>query len=305
MKTFMRRPVAVPYSVYPQREDLPDPNVLPVPGGYYIYSTNHGQVNVPVLFSRDLEHFQVLGDAMPVLPRWARRGLTWAPDVTAASGEYRLYFTARLRRTQYQVIGVATSRSPQGPFTATKRPLVRMLELGGAIDPAVHTSERGTSYLYWKNDGNAAGQQTWLWGAELTQDGLGLASAPVPLLSASETWEHNLVEAPQVIEEGGIYHLLYSCADFGNESYAVGHAWGDHPLGPFTKTCDAPILSSYGEVAGPGHSHAFRTESGEWRLAYHGWEAGRCGYPHGRRSLHLAPLHFGRDGVRVGLEHLV
>ena len=303
MNTFMRHPAVVPCHVHPQREDLPDPNVLPVPGGYYIYSTNHGHVNVPVMFSHDLEHFQFLGDAMPVLPRWARRGLTWGPDVTAALGEYRLYFTARLRRTQYQVIGVATSRSAQGPFTATTSPLVRMLELGGAIDPAVHTSG-GTSYLYWKNDGNAAGQHTWLWGAELTPDGLSLASAPVALLSASESWEHNLVEAPQVIEEGGIYHLLYSCADFGNESYAVGHACGEHPLGPFTKTCGAPILSSYGEVAGPGHSHAFRSENGEWRLAYHGWEAGRCGYPQGRRSLHLAPLYLGTDGARVGAERV-
>lgn len=302
MNTFMRRPVVVPRSVFPQREDLPDPNVLPVAGGYYIYSTNHGAVNVPVVFSRDLEHFESIGDAMPVLPRWARRGLTWAPDVTAARGEYRLYFTARLRRTQYQVIGVATSRHPQGPFVATRRPLVRMLELGGAIDPAVYTSACGTSYLYWKNDGNATGQHTQLWGAELTEDGLGLASAPVALLSASESWERNLVEAPQVIEEGGTYHLLYSCADFGDETYAVGHARGEHPLGPFIKTCGAPILSSYGEVAGPGHSHAFRTPTGEWRLAYHGWEAGRCGYPHGRRSLHLAPLHLGANTAHVGAD---
>jgi hypothetical protein len=57
-------------------------------------------------------------------------------------------------------------------------------------------------------------------------------------------------------------------------------------------------------VAGPGHSHAFRTESGEWRLAYHGWEVGRCGYPQGRRSLHLAPLHLGTDGARVGAERV-
>lgn len=292
MHTFMRRGLTLPRSFHLSSEDLPDPNVLPVESGYYIYSTNRPGVNVPVVFSPDLEDFTLLGDAMPVLPRWARRGLTWAPEVTGNEMDgYRLYFTARLKGSQAQVIGVAISARPEGPFISTDQPLIRMLDLGGAIDPAVLQSA-GRTYLYWKNDGNAVGQPTHLWGAELSPDGLTLAGEPVALLAATESWEHQLVEAPQVIEEQGTYHLLYSCADFGNESYAIGHARGSSPLGPFDKTRQAPILASYGQVAGPGHSHAFRTNSGEWRLAYHGWEAGRCGYPKGRRALHLAPLQF-------------
>ena len=289
----------MPRVVQLSSEDFPDPNVLPVAGGYYIYSTNRRDLNVPMLFSPDLEQFTLLGDAMPTLPRWARPGLTWAPEVSTVHGQYRLYFTARLKGTRTQVIGVAVSHQPQGPFVATKRPLIQMLEFGGAIDPAVLHAPDGREYVYWKNDGNAAGQPTYLWGAALSLDGLTLAGTPVRLLAATESWEHGLVEAPQVVEHRGTYHLLYSCADFGDDSYAIGHARGEHPLGPFEKTREAPILASYGQVAGPGHSHAFRNAVGEWQLAYHGWQAGACGYPRGRRSLYVSPLRLDRTQAAV------
>lgn len=284
-------------------EDLPDPNVLPLAEGYYIYTTNARRVNVPVIFSSDLGEFTLIGDAMPVLPNWARPGLTWAPEVTQIGEEFRLYFTARLRGTGRQVIGVASSAQAQGPFVAESQPLLTMLNQGGAIDASTLKTQDGRLYLYWKNDGNAVKRPTYLWGAELSPDGLRLISEPAAVLAASEAWEHHLVEAPQVIEEAGRFHLLYSCADYGNESYAVGHASGPSPLGPFTKSA-LPLLASYNEVAGPGHSHAFRSAAGQWHLAYHAWDAGRCGYPRGRRRLHLSPLHLDGHLARIALPML-
>jgi len=286
-------------------EDLPDPNVLPVDDGYFVYATNIPGLNVPVVFSSDFSTFTLLGDAMPVLPRWVSRGFTWAPEVVKIGPRYLLYFTARLRRSGRQVIGVAVSDVPQGPFMAADQPIVTMLESGGAIDPNILMASDGRRYLYWKNDGNAVEQATHLWGSALSDDGLNLVGAPTALLSATEPWERNLVEAPQVIEEGGIFHLLYSAADFGSETYAVGHASGPSPLGNFEKKRDAPILASHGRVAGPGHSHAFRTASGGWQLAYHAWEAGSCGYPHGRRTLHVAPLQVQGTSVNVMLPEVL
>lgn len=288
-----------PRVFHPAAEDLPDPNVLLTPEGYFVYATNTPGINVPVLFSADLEGFNLLGDAMPVLPQWVRRGFTWAPEVAHMGGRYVLYFTARLRRSGRQVIGVATSERPEGPFVAAAQPLMTMLKLGGAIDPNVLTTANGEKYLYWKNDGNAVGQTTQLWGAALSDDGLTLLGEPVALLTATEPWERELVEAPQVIEGDGVFHLLYSCADFGDETYAVGDASGPTPLGPFSKTRNAPVLASHGRLAGPGHSHAFRTASGHWQLAYHAWETGRCGYPKGRRALHFLPLQL--DGGHLSL----
>lgn len=282
-------------------EDLPDPNVLVVGGSYFIYATNTPRVNLPVVFSADLTTYAFLGDAMPSLPRWVKKGFTWAPEVAQMEERFVLYFTARLRGSGKQVIGVAVSDHPRGPFVGAASPLISMLPGGGAIDPNILTTSDGRRYLYWKNDGNAVGKPTYLWGAELSGDGLGLMGEPQILLSATESWERGLVEAPQVIEEAGVFHLLYSCADYGNESYAVGHACGETPLGTFEKTRAAPVLASWGRVAGPGHSHAFRTQHG-WRLAYHAWEAGRCGYPRGRRALHVSALTLSGRELKVELD---
>ena len=180
----LTRTTAVPRALHLPTEDLPDPNVLPVEGGYFIYSTNARGVHVPVVYSTDLAEFTLIGDAMPVLPRWVRPGFTWAPEVAKIAGRYVLYFTARMRGTRVQVIGVATAEQPEGPFVATGAPLISMQDLGGAIDPAVLSTRDGQHYLYWKNDGNAVKQATHLWGAELSVDGLALMSTPAPLLTA-------------------------------------------------------------------------------------------------------------------------
>jgi beta-xylosidase len=260
---------------------------------------------VPVVFSPDLETFTLLGDALPVLPAWARPGRTWAPEVIAGEHGYLLYFVARERRTQLQVIGVACAEQPGGPFVAASAPLIRMAALGGAIDPAALSvagsgSHSGERYLYWKNDGNAAKQATSLWGARLSPDGLSLAGEPTRLLGASERWECQLVEAPQVIQADDGYHLLYSAADYGSARYAIGHAYGPSPLGPFEKTRRGPLLASHRGVAGPGHSHAFRDAQGHWRLAYHAWHPGRVGYPRGWRRLLVSPFSLDGRHARVG-----
>lgn len=279
-------------------EDLPDPSVIAVPGGYFVYATNihpgtAARINVPVLFTRDLTNFTLLGDALPTLPAWAEAGYTWAPDVSRVQGGYRMYFTARKAGGPLpggQVIGVASSATPRGPFLAEAAPLIEMTELGGAIDPSSLRTRAGQHYLYWKSDGNAVGQVPVLWGAPLSEDGRHLDDRPTELLRATAPWERALIEAPQVIEVGGRYHLFYSCADYGDDSYAVGHAVSAAPLGPFVKTGTSPVLSSYAGVAGPGHTSAFRAQDGRWQLAYHGWKRGQIGYPAGARSLHHATL---------------
>jgi len=293
--TFRTSYPAQPFDV--ASEDLPDPSVVAVPGGYFVYATNvhpgtAARINVPVLFSRDLTAFSLLGDALPHLPAWADADFTWAPDVSRVQGGYRMYFTARKTGAPSpggQVIGVARSLTPRGPFVAEATPLIEMTVLGGAIDPSSLRTRDGQHYLYWKSDGNAVGVPPVLWGARLSQDGLSLGE-PTELLRPTEPWERALIEAPQVIEVAGTYHLFYSCADYGDDSYAVGHAVGASPLGPFVKSGAAPVLSSYGEVAGPGHTSAFRAQDGHWQLAYHGWQRGRAGYPAGTRRLHHADL---------------
>jgi len=73
---------------------------------------------------------------------WAARQM-WAPDAAYKDGTYYLYFPAKDRAGAFR-IGVATSASPTGPFTARSQPIKGSY----SIDPAVFIDDDGTAYLF-------------------------------------------------------------------------------------------------------------------------------------------------------------
>lgn len=69
--------------------------------------------------------------------------------------------------------------------------------------------------------------------------------------------------------------MMYSANYFGGEHYAVGYATADHPLGPFTKADNNPVLEKNteqgGEVTGTGHNMVFwSSDSTKMYCVYHG-----------------------------------
>src|SRR5439155_6211099 len=73
---------------------------------------------------------------------WASKQM-WAPDAAYKNGTYYLYFPARDHAGAFR-IGVATSKSPIGPFVAEPEPIKGSF----SIDPAVFTDDDGQSYMY-------------------------------------------------------------------------------------------------------------------------------------------------------------
>ncbi|WP_084474122.1 glycoside hydrolase family 43 protein [Deinococcus pimensis] len=274
--------------------DFPDPFILNVDGTYYAYATNTPEQHLPLRRSRDLVTWEDLPDAMGPLPRWARAGLTWAPDVMAVPGGFVLYYTVRHRRSGQQVIGAAFSTSPEGPFVdASRAPLITQHDLGGAIDAHAFIDTDGQRYLYWKNDGNSRGLRTWLWVQKLSEDGLTLLGRPRKLIRNDRTWERHLIEAPFVVAREGRYHLFYSAAHYDDATYCVGHAVSHSPLGPFVKDARGPLLATHGHVAGPGGQGVITDACGATWMYYHAWTAGQAGYATGgARSLRIDPLHW-------------
>ena len=255
--------------------DFPDPGAVYANGFYYAYATNGGGQNVRVARSTNLVNWTALPDALTALPSWARAGRTWAPDVAVtASGTYNLYYTAWSRSTGRQAIGVATASSPAGPFTPIgAAPLVAQFDRGGAIDASVFTDAGGAQYLLWKNDGNAVGQDTWLYVQRLSPDGLSLVGDPSQLIKQDRPWEGSLVEAPVMWARGGKYYLFYSANSYASGAYATGYAVADSLLGPYTKAA-APLMQTTGEVSGPGGPEVVAGPDGDTYLLYHSWEDG-------------------------------
>lgn len=71
-----------------------------------------------------------------------------------------------------------------------------------------------------------------------------------------------------MLRHNGLYYMMYSANYFGGANYAVGYAVSEHPLGPFEKASNNPVLEKNvekgGIVTGTGHNMALlgrRTEN--------------------------------------------
>lgn len=305
---------AEPSFVPVHRDNFPDPHIVLHNGEFIAYATNDG-INLPMLRSRNLVDWApVTGpdgkrlDGMPALAPWVQEGRTWAPEVMKVGARWLLYYTAHNRARKVQCIGVAAADQPTGPFRdSSGEPLVCQYDQGGTIDANPFRDADGRLYLYYKSDGNAVGKTTFIWGQQLSPDGMSVNGNPVPLVKDDAQWEWRLVEAPAMVRApAGGYQLFYSAAFFGwdpNERlsrYATGYANCAGPLGPCRDAPENPILNSFNDreagcLSGPGHPAIFQVGQRHF-IAFHAWAAtSGCRKAEDERYLYIAPL-FWKDG---------
>lgn len=276
-------------------QNFPDPGVLQVGDTFYLYATNGSGRNVQVARSTDFLNWEILPDAMPALPKWAKLtgGLTWAPEVIQIGEQFVLYYTTRDKATNRQCVGVAVSAKPEGKFRDTRdQPLVCQAPEGGTIDASpFRDGER--LYLYFKNDGNCCGMATYLYGQQLAPDGLSLVGEPVRLVRNDRQWEGGVVEAPTMVERDGAYYLFYSGNNYAGHEYAIGYAVCETAVGPCEDAPENPILASQLKppplVVGPGHQTVVELNGETW-LVYHVWEMLEGGRRGERRLVYLDRL---------------
>jgi arabinan endo-1,5-alpha-L-arabinosidase len=272
-------------------EDFPDPAVIRAPDGYYYaYGTqtlrNGRWINIQVARSRDLVHWEHLGDALPQKPEWARTTQDfWAPSVIHDGSTYFMYYSATPdfchEPERGHCLAVATATSPAGPFVDMGMPL--LLGMGFEyIDPmAFDDPVSGKRLLYWGSGFQPIKVQ------ELADDRLSFAagSAAVDLV-----WPNpvkgafpRLVEAAWVIHHDGFYYLFYSgdnCCGPDAE-YGVMVARSDDPMGPFETLEEARgvphslMLFKSERWLAPGHNCIVTDESGDNWIIYHAIDVNR------------------------------
>lgn len=212
---------------------------------------------------------------------WASRQM-WAPDAIKKDDTYYLYFPARDKSDLFR-IGVATSKTPTGPFIPQAEPIAGSF----SIDPAVLADDDGQAYLYfgglmggqlehWQsgsydpNVAEPAGQAAALGPrvAKLRSDMLGfdgsvseiriLDEVGAPLVAADVS--RNFFEGVWVHKYQGTYYLSYST---GTTHY-LAWASSNNPLGPFTYR--GKLLEP---VSGWTTHHSILEWNGKWYLFYH------------------------------------
>lgn len=279
--------------------NFPDPQVIPDGDGFVAIATNGNGMNVQTLRSDDALTWTQGADALPELPGWTTKGKVWAPEAARFGDRWVMYYTTMAPDPAIQCIGVAVADAPGGPYRDTRPgPLVCEQDAGGSIDASPFTASDGRSYLYWKNDGNAVGQDTWLSVQALSKDGMRLEGRPQRLLRQDQPWEGQLIEAPFVWEHEKVFHLFYSANDYGSDQYAVGHATATSPTGPFTKDPE-PVLASTDVAAGPGHCALFERDGKVW-MAYHAWAPDAIGSDVPGRTMWLSRVTF--DGRAASVD---
>jgi hypothetical protein len=218
---------------------------------------------------------------------WASKQM-WAPDANEKNGIYYLFFPAKARDGIFR-IGVATSKSPVGPFT----PQPEAMKGSFSIDPAVFKDENGNYYMYF--GGIWGGQlQRWRTGvfnaseeqspfahlpqtnepalcakvAKLTDDLLEFAETPKDVIILDENGQpllqgdvnRRFFEASWMHKYNDKYYFSYSTGD----THFICYAIGDNPYGPFVY--QGRILNP---VIGWTSHHSTCEFNGKWYLFYH------------------------------------
>lgn len=279
--------------------DFPDPSIIRVGADFWASATtSEWGPEFPILHSRDLVNWEVVGAVFEKRPEWAV-GSFWAPEISQDRGRFFVYYVGR-KRGGPLCVAVATATRPQGPYT-DRGPLV--CQEVGSIDPFPVTDENGQRYLLWKEDGNSVSKPTPIWAQRLSADGTRLVGERRELIHNDQAWEKhptlpfgNLVEGPSVVRRGGWFYLFYSgnfCC--GREcDYALGVARSRKLLGPWEKNPNNPILAGNDSWKCPGHGTVIADARGRYFLLYHAYQPKDFVYV-GRQSL-LDEVVFGADG---------
>lgn len=256
-----------------------DPCVLRHGGIYYLYGTFGPDTHAGVMVhtSDDLVHWEQQGLAFAKSEETWSQTHFWGAEVVPHDGKFLMFYTASPEKDPGAPLNmflcVAEGESPAGPFREVRTPLFQPPAGKQAIDQNVFIDDDGTAYLFFSF---VEPRRNAIYGVKL-RDGLqGMDGEPVLLIAPEDEWEsrpwegHRVAEGAHVIKHDGAYYMFYTGNHFLDPNYAVGYATAEHPLGPWTKAEENPILARTEFIHGPGNGAPVQSPDGtEWFLIYH------------------------------------
>jgi beta-xylosidase len=195
--------------------DYSDPDVVRVGDDFYLTASSFTNApGLPILHSRDLVNWTIIGHALPdVLPkahfRTPRRGGgVWAPAIRYRNGRFIIYYPD----PDFGIFAV-TATDPRGPWSAPR--LVDSTK--GAIDPAPFWDEDGTGWLVYAFAGSRAGKSNLIVLKRLDEEGMktvgeektiidGAALPPVATSLGLRPWQ--TTEGPKLYKRNGWYYVF-------------------------------------------------------------------------------------------------
>lgn len=267
--------------------DYSDPDVCRVGDDYYMVASSFNAVpGLPLLHSRDLVNWTLVGHALPRLVpeehyRVPRPGQgVWAPSIRHHQGEFYIYYPD-------PDFGIYLTKAPSinGPWSAPV-----LVEGGkGLIDPCPLWDQDGSVYLVHAYAGSRAGIKSVLVLKRMNAEGTKTLDSGTIIYDG-----HGIdptVEGPKMYKRNGYYYILAPAG-------GVKTGWqlalrAKHPYGPYERK----VVLEQGNTPtnGPHQGAWVSTAQGEdWFI--HFQDKGLYG-----RIVHLQPVQWKEDWPWMGL----
>lgn len=282
--------------------DFPDPGFMKASDGkYYLYATGQGfRVSSSTSPSGG---FSTPKNSMTTLPAWvgnARDGTKhlWAPHVfevsSGGSPLYVMYFTGHSASFGNDCIGLATSRSPVGPFAPRSTPfLCARTKAYEAIDPTMYLTKDNRRFIVYK-----IGQYSPDRRFEIRADEVDAATGTTRLdgFDAKQLMASTgaVMEAPSVVAANGKTWMFLSRNAYDSCSYST-EVWSAPTfLSTFTLVRTLKFVNPNNDQAfcGPGGAEVI-DDNGTIRMAFHVWNKGDAS---GGRSVWTGVVKWNADG---------
>jgi beta-xylosidase len=267
--------------------DYSDPDVIRVGDDFYLISSSFSQApGVPVLHSRNLVNWQIIGYAVPHLPDsiydlpQPGRGI-WAPALRYHNGEYWVYYG-----DPDLGIFMVKSQNPAGPW----EPPVLVKQACGWIDPCPFWDDDGQAYLIHAWAKSRVGFNSILTLHKLSSDGRQILDEGVTVFDGHST--HPTIEGPKLYKRNGYYYIFAPAGGVTNGWQTVLRS--KNILGPY----EDKIVLEQGTTAinGPHQGAWVETQEGEsWFI--HFQDKGAYG-----RIIHLQPVEWLDDWPMIGID---
>ena len=198
----------------------------------------------------------------------------YAPDIAFKNGTYYLYYCQ-----PGGIEGVATSKSPKGPFTNAKE---IYLKKKNQIDPAVFVDDDGQAYYIWGQFQEKI--------AKLKPNMTEIDTTTIVENLVTEK-EHFFHEGGYMVKRKGIYYFVYADMSRKGMPTCIGYATSKSPLGPFKY--GGVIVDNDGCDPNSWNNHGSIVEfKGQWYVFYHRTTNGVVN----ARKACVEPIFFNEDG---------
>ena len=179
--------------------DYSDPDVIRAGNDYYLTASSFDQVPaLPILHSRDLVNWRLIGYAAETLPFEPQPGGgVWAPSLRHHDGWFWIYFGDPDRG-----IYMTRARDARGPW----EPLTLVKEAKGWIDPCPLWDDDGSMVLVHAWAKSRAGFNSVLHVNRLSADGRRVVDEGTLVFDGRE--KHPTIEGPKFYKRNGWYYIF-------------------------------------------------------------------------------------------------